>query len=232
MLKDLAIVTVFFDYPEDSLPRIYNKAAKYFNSEDIHIVRLHGVPREASLYEKLYTYKIKQLLPYLQSHIEGKYKYMLFVDATDTNFYKSPETIIETFLTFNKSIVFCAESELWPATSYTHLYDQKVRTGPFKFLNSGGYIGFTQDIIAHLENILEKDYEGKIEDQSTWTIEYLLHDDIELDTEGIIFFSTHLNKRYVEVEDTDKVGLLGISPYIVHDNGPYGEDTLKITHLL
>lgn len=230
MIKDLALVTVMFDYPSDALPLIWNNALKYFEKEDIYIGRFSGLPYESSLYEKLYTYKIKHLLPYLKENILGKYKYTLFVDAKDTNFYKNPHALVNDFLDFEKSIVFCAEKELWPETKYTHLYSNKVRNGEFKFLNSGIYIGYTEKIVNHLEQILANDYEGKIEDQSTWTIHYLLNEDIEIDSEGLLFFSTHKNKSLVSIKEENIS--LKLSPYIVHDNGPFAEETIKIAHLL
>jgi hypothetical protein len=98
-------------------------------------------------------------------------------------------------------------------------------------LNSGGYIGYTEKIVEHLENIVEKDYEGRVEDQSAWTIEYLMSDDIEVDSEGKIFFSTHLNKEYVSV-DGQKIQLKNLNPFIIHDNGPFSDNTFKFTHLL
>jgi hypothetical protein len=156
---------------------------------------------------------------------------MLFVDALDTNFYRDPYDIIDIFETFNSSIVFSAEKELWPITKYTHLYDKKERLGIFKYLNSGGYFGYTNKIVEHLENIVKNDYDGRLEDQSTWTIEYLLSDDIKIDSEGKIFFSTYLTKEYV-ISNNDKINLIGFNPIIIHDNGPYTEDTFKFAELL
>ena len=231
-MHKFALVTVLFDYPLDYLPRIYNRAIEYMNKDDIYVARFNNLlPLDASYYEKLYIYKIKYLLEYLKENIAGKYEFMLFVDATDTNFYKHPSTLIGEFLQFNKSIVFNAEQELWPHTSWTYKYENKSRPGPFQYLNSGLYVGYVNSIIYHLQNIIDSDYAGKVEDQSTWTIEYLLHDDIEIDSHGKLFFSSYKNKSYVSLTEDNKV-VLSISPYVVHDNGPYTEDTLKITELL
>jgi len=181
MITDVALVSLFFNYPDDRYPVIYKNALKYFNAEDIYIGRFGGLPEDSSYYEKLYRYKIFYLLDFLKEKVKNKYKYMIFVDATDTNFYKDPSDIINEFLKFNKSIVFNGEKELWPVTEQTHLYSTKNIPGPFKFLNSGGYIGYTESIISHLQNIVDKEYPNRIEDQSAWTIEYLYSDDIEID---------------------------------------------------
>jgi len=231
MITDVALVSLFFNYPDDRYPVIYKNALKYFNAEDIYIGRFGGLPEDSSYYEKLYRYKIFYLLDFLKEKVKNKYKYMIFVDATDTNFYKDPSDIINEFLKFNKSIVFNGEKELWPVTEQTHLYSTKNIPGPFKFLNSGGYIGYTESIISHLQNIVDKEYPNRIEDQSAWTIEYLYSDDIEIDSEGKIFFSTHKNKEYVEIINNIPT-INKLSPFIVHDNGPYGDDTVKIADLL
>lgn len=231
-MHKFALVSLFFDYPENSMPLIYDTAKKYMDINDIYVARFNNLlPPDASYYEKLYTYKIKMLSEYLKEHILGKYEFMVFVDAKDTAFYKNPYTLIEDFLKFNKSIVFNAEKELWPATIWTHKYEEKVRTGPFPYLNSGVYVGYVEKIIWHLDNMVEKNYEGRIEDQSMWTIEYLLHDDIEIDSEGTLFFSSHKNKSYVSLDQHNTV-TLSLSPYIVHDNGPFLDETIKIAHLL
>ena len=231
MITDTALVSLFFNYPEDRYPMIYNNALKYFNAKDIHIGRFAGLSADSSYYEKLYRYKIFYLLNFLKEHIQNKYEYMIFVDATDTNFYKDPSTIVDTFLTFKKSIVFNGETELWPVTEPTHLYTEKNRPGPFKYLNSGGYIGYVDSIIKHLTNITEKEYPNRIEDQSAWTIEYLYSEDIDIDSLGKIFFSTHDNKDYVD-DNNGTFSLKGLSPYIIHDNGPYNDTTIKFAHTL
>ena len=231
MIKDVALVSVFFDYPEYSLPLIYDNSLKYFNEKDIYIGRFSGLPLEATYYEKLYKYKTVYLLDFLNRNIKNNYTYMIFVDAKDTNFYRDPSDIIVEFLKFNKSIVFNGERELWPPSHSMHLYSQKSTTGPFKYLNSGGYIGYTESIIEHLQNIADKKNFEIPDDQNAWALEYLYNNDIEIDSEGKIFFSTHLNKEYVDIVD-DKNIIKDINPYIIHDNGPYGDNTIKFTHLL
>lgn len=230
-MKELAIVTVFFNYPEDRQPICLDNALKFFDKEDIFIARFSGLPPDASYYEKLYRYKIEYLLPYIKENVEGKYKYILFIDALDVNFYRDPKNLVSDFLDFNKSIVFCAEKEMWPLNSYTHLYETKPQDGFATYLNSGIYIGYTEEVIKHLTDIIEKDYPEKVTDQSIWCIQYLLYNDIELDRYCKLFFSTHRSKDNVFVKN-NKVHILNMNPYLVHDNGPFSEETTKITHLL
>jgi hypothetical protein len=230
-MDNLALVTVFFDYPEDRSPIFLENAKKYFNQESIFIARFKGLPQTTSYYEKFTAYKIEYLYEYIKINIHNKFPYLLFLDALDTNFYCNPANIVNDFLLFNSSIVFCGERELWPQNGYTHLYNNKEKKGDAHYLNSGAYIGYTDKILYHLENLIFKKYDERVTDQSLWHIQYLLNDDISVDQENKIFFSTHKAKKYVELKENIPF-LKNINPYIVHDNGPFSDETIKITDLL
>ena len=230
-MKNIALITALFDYPEYYEPSFYKNALKYFSPEDIHVVRNSGLVTDGSYYDKLYFYKTVKVLEYIESNIVGKYDYILFLDATDTNFIKSPEGIIEKFQSLNCSLIMGAEKGLWPPTNYTHLYENKRVINDSKYLNSGTYFGYTDKIVYHLKDIIEKEYQTGIDDQGRWTIQYLLNDDIIIDQEREFFFSTLDTKDSVTIEDKE-VSLLNLGAYIIHDNGPYTENTIKLTQIL
>jgi hypothetical protein len=230
-MSKIAIITALFDYPDYYQPSFYNNALKYFLPEDIHVVRNSGLITDGSYYDKLYYYKTVKVLEYIQTHIVGKYDYILFLDATDTNFIKSPEGIVDKFKSLNCNIVMGAEKGLWPPTNYTHLYENKRVINESKYLNSGTYFGYTDKIIYHLKDIIEKEYQTGIDDQGRWTIQYLLNDDIIIDQERDFFFSTLDTKNSVKIEGSE-ISLLNLNAYIIHDNGPYTENTIKLTELL
>ena len=189
-MKSVALVSTFFDYPIHALPCFYANAIKYFTSDDIHIIRYEGPTRRTnSLYEKLYYYKIVKNIEYYTRFLLGKYDYILFGDGTDTNFYRSPENIIETFNTFECNIVFCGEKCFWPPLPERHLYDTKEKLSDSFYLNSGLYIGYTEKIIKHMENIIHE-YRTPYDDQGHWTLEYFYNNDIKIDQERKLFFST------------------------------------------
>jgi hypothetical protein len=119
-----------------------------------------------------------------------------------------------------------AEKGLWPPTNYTHLYENKRAINESKYLNSGTYFGYTDKIVNHLKDIIEKEYQTGIDDQGRWTIQYLLNDDIIIDQEREFFFSTLDTKDSVKIEGKE-VSLLNLGAYIIHDNGPYTENTIK-----
>jgi hypothetical protein len=227
-MKDIAIITALFDYPEYYLPRFYRKAILEVNQEDIHIVRNSGLIQSESYYDKLYFYKVVKVLEYIKENILGKYKYILFLDATDTAFVKPLNGIIEKFNNMNCSIIFGAEKGLWPHTSYEHLYENKNVIGEYKYLNSGTYLGYTDRIVECMTNIIEKGYDGGIDDQGKWTIQYLLNNDILIDYNCNLFFSTYNSKDRVIVNGSE-YSLKDVDAHIVHDNGPFNDETLKLS---
>jgi hypothetical protein len=230
-MGNIALMTVLFDYPNYYQPTFYNNALKYFNEDDIHIVRLTNLITDGSYYDKLFHYKVIGLLDYIQTNIVGKYEYIVFLDATDTNFISSPENIINIFKEYDCSVLLGAEYGLWPVTNYTHLYDEKPKLSDKFYLNSGTYVGYTDKISFHLNDIIEKKYQEGIDDQGRWSIQYLLNDDIKIDQECKVFFSTYLSKKDVIIEN-DIVSLNNLTACIIHDNGPFGDDTIKLTDLL
>ena len=230
-MSKISLITALFDYPDYYQPSFYKNALKYFSSDDIHVIRNSGLITDGSYYDKLYFYKTVKVLEYVESHILGKYDYILFLDATDTNFIKSPEGIIEKFKSLNCNIVMGAEKGLWPPTNYTHLYENKRAINDSKYLNSGTYFGYTNEIVRHLKDIIEKEYQTGIDDQGRWTIQYLLNDDIVIDQEREFFFSTLDTKDSVKIENNE-ISLLNLGACIIHDNGPYTDNTIKLTQIL
>jgi hypothetical protein len=230
-MKDIALITVLFDYPNNYTPTFVNKAQNYFDNEDIHILRFNGLCKSDSYYEKLYFYKIVKLSEYIEEKILGNYKFILFLDATDTNFITTPTNIIKSFESMNCSVLMGAEYGLWPPTNFTHLYEKKEKLSDKFYLNSGTYIGYTEKIQKYLKNIITNEYQNGIDDQGKWTIEYLLTDDIKLDQNCEIFFSTYLSKKNVELKNSVYT-LINLNACIIHDNGPHNEETLKLTNLI
>ena len=227
MITNISIVTILFDYPQHFCPTFYNNAKKYFLQENIHIAKFENLIQTNCYYTKLYFYKIEKLLEYVKNNI--KTKYMLFLDATDTNFLKDPSNLETDFKNYNCSILFCAEKGLWPPTDYNKLYNNKRVISEKKYLNSGAYIGYTEKIIEYLESIIN-DNRGHKDDQAKWAIQYLHKEDIVIDQECNIFFSSYLSKNDIFFENQVPV-LKNINAYIIHDNGPHGNETLKIVRL-
>jgi len=224
-MNKIALLSILFDYPDHHQPLFYNNALKYFKEDQIFVARFNNLV-QGSYYDKLYQYKIVHLYNYIKENLLN-YEYILFGDAKDTNFYRDPSNIINDFKSYNCNIVFCAEINLWPAINQSHLYDNKPSSSVFKYLNSGLYFGYTEHILKHLENIIKEDRQP-YDDQAQWAIEYLISDDIKLDQDRKIFFSTLEAKSDVIVEGNKYI--ISTNPYMVHDNGPYNDNTIKISY--
>lgn len=232
-MNNVALITIFFDYPNNKIPSFYDNALKYFNKNDVHIIRCNNEIVDGTIYDRISFHKIIKVYEYIKKEIFGKYDYILFMDGNDTNFYKEPYGLIEDFVKLNKSIVFCGEVVQWPFNrKINELYDNKEKLSESRFLNSGQYFGYTDRIISHLENIIkEYDIENGIDDQGRWVTEYLKTDDILVDQNRMFFFSTYDTKKYIEFTPSGLI-LKNISPYFIHDNGPESDDTIKITEFL
>jgi hypothetical protein len=166
---------------------------------------------------------------YVKKNILGKYEYILFLDATDTNFYRDPQDIISKFEEFKSNIVFCAEKGFWPPINEKNLYDNKEKLTDTFYLNSGLYLGYTDKIASHMDSIIANN-RTPYDDQGHWTIEYLLNEDIKVDQERKLFFSTYEAKEFVHLNEGKPH--IGCNPYVIHDNGPHTENTIKLTQLL
>ncbi len=78
-MKNIALISVLFDYPEVYNPPFYKNALKYFKEKDIHILRYKGLMADAHYYDKLYFHKVVKLYEYIQENLIGKYNYILFL---------------------------------------------------------------------------------------------------------------------------------------------------------
>jgi hypothetical protein len=228
-MNNIALITIFFDYADFKMPSFYDNALKYFNKNDIHIIRCNNESVDGTIYDRISFHKIVKVHEYIKKEIIAKYDYILFMDGNDTNFYKEPYGLVEDFIKLNKSIVFCGEVVQWPFDrEINELYNNKEKIGEAQFLNSGQYIGYTDKIILHLENIIaEYQNETGIDDQGRWVTEYLKTDDISVDQSRTFFFSTYDAKQHIEFNN-DEIKLNNMSPYFIHDNGPDSENTIKI----
>tara|TARA_B100001939_G_C16872320_1_gene587000 strand:+ start:45 stop:737 length:693 start_codon:yes stop_codon:yes gene_type:complete len=226
MVNNLSLLSTLFEYPENYPALFESNARKYFNGSDIHVLR-YKKEIEGSRYDKLYYYKVPKLLEYLKSCTTLK-EYILFLDATDTNFYKDPTNMVDDFLKYECKALFCGDPHIWPKTEATNLYDIKPKLSRYCYLNSGSYIGYTDYIIACLEKLTHDRPYDSIDDQGNWTYLYI-HDhneEIKVDQDRSIFFST-LEAKADITQENDRF-IVKQSPYIVHDNGPSTPDTIKI----
>ena len=230
-MQNISLISVLFDYPNNYSPLFLRNAQRFFDQQDIHILRFSN-EIEGSRYDKLYYYKIPKLLEYIKSRKNIK-EYMLFLDATDTNFYKDTSGIIDKFLSYNCKALFCGDPNIWPKTESTNKYDSKPKTHSHCYLNSGAYIGYTDFLVDKLEYLCKKHPHKGFDDQGQWSFLYLndKSNEIKIDQSQSIFFSTLESKHNIIITDGEKPKIRQC-PYIVHDNGPSTPNTLKIASMI
>jgi hypothetical protein len=144
----------------------------------------------------------------------------MFVDAFDVIIIADKEIILEKFLAMKGPIVFSTEKGCFP---FPHLIDEYPQSSsPFRFLNSGAYIGYVKDLKKWLRGL--KPFDLQKGDQGQITVNYLSNkDSLFLDDKCEIFLSLYQvsgdeivideNKRVVHCVATDS------EPCVIHANG-------------
>lgn len=110
---------------------------------------------------------------------------VLFTDAFDVFYADDLNTIVKRYLGFHTKVLFSAESECYPDASLEYQYPTSET--PYRFLNSGTFIGR----VGELKEILKDDIAHDDDDQLYYTKKFLSgRYDIKLDYEGYIFQTT------------------------------------------
>lgn len=147
---------------------------------------------------------------------------VLFTDAHDIKVTGTENEILARYWDFGSEIVFSAEYNCWPVKSNETRYLTHNTPGvPYKYLNSGGFIGR----VSSIKKLIDENFHnvsGATDDQTYYTNLYINHQHdrefIQLDTCATLFQCLHL-----AVEDIDHVTLenkvTGTRPLIWHSNG-------------
>lgn len=130
---------------------------------------------------------------------------ILFSDGTDAVFTGSEEEILSKFYKYNTGLLFSAEIGCWPDKSLASLFKDNG-VSPFKYLNSGGFIGKV-GLIKEMLN--DNDYINfPNSNQYVWIKRYLKHPDkIELDRNCEIFsvLFTEVGEEYLNTNNRDSL---------------------------
>lgn len=112
---------------------------------------------------------------------------VLFMDAYDTVFADDAQTILDRFTGFNVDILFGAEEYHWPNHNIKYQFPDLPDT-PYKYLNSGLYIGYARPLYDFLSS--KADVPDMGDDQLFCQIRFL-HESrglkVAMDTEAYIF---------------------------------------------
>ena len=167
--------------------------------------------------------KIKLVQDFLMNNQFDDNELILFTDAYDVIYYGDFSTIINRYLTFNKPIVFGAETTCSPDLRMRKYYNNM--NTKFPFLNSGLYIG---KVWALKECLQQYEYNDKHDDQLFWTQCFFQHQDkIELDYNNNIFLNTYgVDSEEISISKS-AIYYNGKNPLFLHVNGPDKSDLDK-----
>ncbi|XP_014258320.1 procollagen-lysine,2-oxoglutarate 5-dioxygenase 3 [Cimex lectularius] len=172
-------------------------------------------------------HKVNLLKKALKPYKNDNQRLVLFTDSFDVIFMGGAEEIAARFAEMDSRLVFSSESLCWPEEELAEQYPQ-VEDG-YKYLNSGGFIGYASDIyeILKLHKIKNND-----DDQLFYTKIYLnkaLREEhkIKLDHKALIFQNIYAAEKDVKLvtDGTDERGSYIVNeatatrPLILHGNG-------------
>lgn len=145
---------------------------------------------------------------------------VMFVDAFDVLIIADKEVILSKFLDMNVPFVMSAEKNCFP---FSHLASEYPETAsPFKYINSGGFIGYVGTLKSWLTDL--KPFDLQKGDQGQITIHYLLHrNDFVIDTSCELFLSLYQVKaEEIAIDEHQRVVrclTTGGEPCAIHANG-------------
>jgi GR25 family glycosyltransferase involved in LPS biosynthesis len=138
---------------------------------------------------------------------------VMFMDAYDTFINDTMDTVLERYRGFNADIVIGAEKFLWPDWDYGKEYPESHT--PYRYLNSGQYIGTAEAIKKFLEkgNVTED-----LDDQAFFHERFLNSDmNVVLDYEAYIFQNSEPTVQKVGEQIFN--AKTGCYPCTYHGNG-------------
>ena len=146
---------------------------------------------------------------------------IMFTDSYDVIINSNVDEIIEKFLKFKCKLLFSGEIFCWPDKGLKNKYPET--NSYFKYLNSGGFIGYTKYI---KRIIMNSNIENYHDDQLFYTLEFLNNNsnkDIKLDYNCEIFQTlSGLSQSILELKlNKSRIynSLTSSNPCIIHGNG-------------
>lgn len=173
-------------------------------------------------------YKINLLRNALESIKDDHEQLIIFTDSFDVIFMSELDDIIKKFKNTGARILFSAERFCWPEPEL-HSHYPPVTDGQVRFLNSGMFIGYANDVY---EIIDEKRLKDTDDDQLYYTRIYLDEAErtkhkIKLDHKSKIFQNLNGATGEVKLEFDYQTGFAFITnlefqtrPNVLHGNGP------------
>ncbi len=171
---------------------------------------------------------------YLSEHnLKNSNEILLFVDGYDALFTPKDQDIIKKFKAFHKPLVISAEKNCTPHPACVHpeIYPTNAKenaSSPFKYPNSGTYIGYASTIYQMLDEVLKKyptdRYPEASNDQFLMHAFFIEHPEkVALDYHQEIFSLLYETKfkdfSYDPKTKTLRNRITNSTPIVLHGNG-------------
>lgn len=221
--KNLHIITVITDKNNPNYKRLSNSAK--LNGFDI----IPLISKEPISHITGFGMKIKLVKEFLYDKNDNDI--ILFVDGYDVLFTCNKDEILKRYnnfeMQYGKCIVFSTENACWPDSTLSTKYP-KIDTTPYKYLNSGTYIGSVKtfkDVLSKALFNINDEQLKKIDDQLFFTNLYLANSNkkiIILDHYNTIFNCISGREEDLEYHQSEKKWYnkkTQTYPLIFHGNG-------------
>lgn len=164
-----------------------------------------------------FGFKIRETYRWLQGGVAPD-QVVLFTDAYDTVVVRPGEEILAQFRELDYPLVFSAEKNCYPDPKRATEYP--ACDSPWRFLNSGGWIGRADHMLALLESVNAAELPDSHDDQAFFTDIYLRRPaSILLDTECRIFQTLWRSAEDVTYSHGVRNQVTGTRPCVLHANG-------------
>jgi GR25 family glycosyltransferase involved in LPS biosynthesis len=166
-------------------------------------------------------HKINFIKDYLSTIDPSTNQLIVFTDSYDViaNNHVS-ELIYKYKKYYDNKIVFGTERSCWPNTELANKYPDSPNNLPNKFLNSGNFIAWSND----LKNILTTVIDDNHDDQLYYTHRFL--ESLQNDNKIVLDYNNHLfvcmnDENRIQVNTSKScVTINNIRPCFIHGNGP------------
>ena len=151
---------------------------------------------------------------------------VLFMDAHDVRLLGRPTEVVARFKKTRTRILFSAEKNCWPDADRAAQFVASSNASPYRYLNSGGYIGYAKDLVQLLKDNANVFLDYATDDQRYFTTLFLRHqhqpERVKLDTRCELFQSLFLAHADVCPASLQNKAC-GTRPLIFHGNGGNAE---------
>ena len=184
--------------------------------------------------------KVTVLKAWLESGEIDLGEVVLFTDAYDTLLVQNSAQILQKFYSFNADLIISAESHFWPTEGREEVKDQfEIYESKWRYLNSGGYIGYAWAIKAMVDYCAERlasgDWDFSKPDDQALTQRFFLANRhgqecrVRLDIEAEIFASLNTSvSDFVVSRSRVLRRSSGVPTCVLHANADKGN--LDILH--